>query len=99
MEVVITGTLVLSANIGLANDVSELGRGSSSMKLKFTSLEELRQWVERESQSEQPLADLDGPAEAIEDIHEMLREADDIRHSAQSVVERLRSCEEACRRL
>ena len=56
MNISVLGPLVLSANFGLADDDGELdadlGRGGS-MKVKFTTLEELRQWVEQAGAPEQ----------------------------------------------
>ena len=49
MQIAVLGPLVLLANFGLEDDDgdvdADLGRGGS-MKVKFTTLEELRQWVE-----------------------------------------------------
>ncbi len=78
MNIAVLGPLVLSANFGLADDDGEvdadLGRGGS-MKLKFTNLEELRQWVERcGAQPQAPTEDL---AEVAADSRNGLRESDD----------------------
>ena len=50
MEIAVLGPLVLSAQFGLADDEgvpsADLGRGGT-VKVKFTNLEELSQWVEQ----------------------------------------------------
>jgi hypothetical protein len=50
MQIAVLGPLVLSAQFGLADDEgvpnADLGRGGT-VKVKFTDLDELRDWVEQ----------------------------------------------------
>ncbi len=75
MNIAVLGPLVLSANFGLADDDGELdadlGRGGS-MKLKFSNLEELRQWVEQAWAPEQ----VEVPAEDLTELSAEARAAD-----------------------
>ena len=85
MKIAVLGPLVLSANFELADDDGEvdadLGRGGS-MKLKFTNLEELRQWVEQARAPEQTQVPAEAPGEVAAEIRDDLHEADDTFHAA-----------------